>query len=431
MQSMSDGQRYHLLKHHAQPSESYKFPTQCLGGANQSFKLWWIEEYGWWLVYSFKLYGALCICSALLPKERKNMGAMLNAPFWKWCHKFEITTAHVSKPWHVAAFQAAEDLIHSIDNPEAIISALVDRRKAENVAENSLVLKCVAEAILYFTRQCIALRGGHEKLVSLGYPRNFYSLKKMIATHNGKLKQHLDMPKLKNATHLSPETQNEIIDVIGKRMIQSKIVQEVKYTNLHNHGQWINLWQYWIDASLHSIYSQSSDYQGRVARCSSKRITRLHVANKIKHVLGQLDLNISDCRGQGYDGASSMSSDQVGSQALIRQECTQYNIPTACGTCLSLVVEKSCSLPVVHNTLNKMKAMINYFINNLKRERLLSKVAKKEGHPLGQRNLSVDDGGSSVHVFLWNLGMLQASWYMNHDHGILFNKRDPLSICWL
>ena len=34
IQSMSDGQRYHLLKHHAQLSQSYKFPTQYLGGAN-------------------------------------------------------------------------------------------------------------------------------------------------------------------------------------------------------------------------------------------------------------------------------------------------------------------------------------------------------------------------------------------------------------
>lgn len=30
---MSDGQKYHLLKHHDKPSESYKFPTQYLGGA--------------------------------------------------------------------------------------------------------------------------------------------------------------------------------------------------------------------------------------------------------------------------------------------------------------------------------------------------------------------------------------------------------------
>ena len=105
---------------------------------------------------------------------------------------------------------------------------MVDKRRAQNIAENRRVLKCVAEAVLYCARQCIAFRGDHEKLDSLGNPGNFLSLMNLIATHDAKLKQHLDMPRLKNATYLSSETQNEMIDVIGKRMIQSKIVDEAK-----------------------------------------------------------------------------------------------------------------------------------------------------------------------------------------------------------
>ena len=175
MQSMSDGQRYHLLKHHAQPSESYKFPTQYLGGANRSFKLRWIQECGWWLVYSCKVDGAFCICCALFAKERKNMSSMVNAPFRKWHHKSEVITAHLNKPSHVAAFQASENFIQSIDNPEATITSLVDKRRAENIAENRHILKCVAEAVLYCARQCIALREDHTKLDSLGNPGNFLS----------------------------------------------------------------------------------------------------------------------------------------------------------------------------------------------------------------------------------------------------------------
>ena len=53
---------------------------------------------------------------------------------------------------------------------------------------------------------------------------------------------------------------------------------------------------------------------------SLPRFTGLHIANKFKPVLSQLGLNISDCRGQGYDGASNMRSDRVGVQALIRKD---------------------------------------------------------------------------------------------------------------
>ena len=130
---MSDGQRYHLLKHHAQPSESYKFPTQYLGGANRSFKLQWIQECGWWLVYSCKVDGAFCICFALFAKERKNMASMVNAPFRKCHHKSEVITAHLNKP-----SQAAENFIQSIDNPEATITAMVDKTRVENIAETGM-----------------------------------------------------------------------------------------------------------------------------------------------------------------------------------------------------------------------------------------------------------------------------------------------------
>ena len=79
VRTMSDSQKYHLLKHHDRPSEKYLFPKQYLGGADRSFKLRWIEECGWWLVYSSKLDGAFCICCALFAKERKNLGTMVNA----------------------------------------------------------------------------------------------------------------------------------------------------------------------------------------------------------------------------------------------------------------------------------------------------------------------------------------------------------------
>ena len=77
------------------------------------------------------------------------MASMVNAPFRKWHHKSEVITAHVNKPSHVASFRATEDFIHSIDNPEATISAMANKRRAENIAENRHVLKCVAEAMLY------------------------------------------------------------------------------------------------------------------------------------------------------------------------------------------------------------------------------------------------------------------------------------------
>ena len=79
-------------------------------------------------MYSCKVDGAFCICCALFAKERKTFASMVNAPFRKWHHKSEVITAHANKSSHIAAFRAAEDFINSIENPEATISAMVDKR---------------------------------------------------------------------------------------------------------------------------------------------------------------------------------------------------------------------------------------------------------------------------------------------------------------
>ena len=54
------------------------------------------------------------------------------------------------------------------------------------------------------------------------------------------------------------------------------------------------------------------------------------------------------------------------------------------------MIPDSCSLSVVRNTLDKMKATVNLFINSPKRKSLLVEVAKKEGHPFKQRKVPID-----------------------------------------
>ena len=120
---------------------------------------------------------------------------------------------------------------------------------------------------------------------------------RLIATHDAKLKQHLDMPKLKNATYLSPETQNEMIDVIGNRMIQSKIVQEVKDARIYtimvdevtSHNTEL------MPVCIRFVDKDWTIREELLEVVSLKRITGLHIANKIKDMLGRLSLSIN-CR---------------------------------------------------------------------------------------------------------------------------------------
>ena len=62
-------------------------------------------------------------------------------------------------------------------------------------------------------------------------PGNFIAHLKVMANHDALLKVHLERPRFHNATYVSPRIQNEIIDVIGKSIIQKSLLNEVKEAN--------------------------------------------------------------------------------------------------------------------------------------------------------------------------------------------------------
>jgi hypothetical protein len=215
---------------------------------------------------------------------------------------------------------------------------------------------------------------------------------KLLANHDEKLKQHLERPKLRNATYLSPHTQNEMVDVIGKQIIQARIVEEIKDAHIYtvmvdevtsHNVELMPMCIRFLDRG-HNIREELLEV------CSLPRITGNHIASTIKDVLSRLGINISDCRGQGYDGASNMSSENVGVQALIRRDAPKAVYTHCSGHCLNLVIAHSCALPVVRNTLDKMKSTVLFFTKSPKRECLLVEVATKGAHPMGLRKPLID-----------------------------------------
>ena len=105
-----------------------------------------------------------------------------------------------------------------------------------DIEENREIFKCCAETILYCGRQCIALRGHVENIESSYNPGNFIAMLRLLANHNPVLKSHLDKPRLRNATYISPDIQNQIADVIGKLIIKNDIVEEIVHAKYYNNG---------------------------------------------------------------------------------------------------------------------------------------------------------------------------------------------------
>ena len=181
------------------------------------------------------------------------------------------------------------------------------------------------------------------------------------------------------ATYLSPDIQNELINIIGKEIIQSEIVEEIK------------------DAKFFSIMADEAathnkeqcafcvrfvDKEGNIREeflefIPPIRTTGEHIAGAILKAIEKLGLDISNVRGQGYDGCSAMASDAVCVQAIIERNSAKALLVHCSGHCLNLVIVHSCKLTAIRNMLDKLTETCLFFRDNPRRTSLLEELVSK------------------------------------------------------
>ena len=98
------------------------------------------------------------------------------------------------------------------------------------------IVEALACVIHLLGKQGLALRDHREgpKAAAGKNQGNFLALVREIAHYYPLLKKHLEDPLLKDVIYLSPKSQNELIDIIGIRIIQKKLVDEITEAGIHS-----------------------------------------------------------------------------------------------------------------------------------------------------------------------------------------------------
>lgn len=167
-----------------------------------------------------------------------------------------------------------------------------------------------------------------------------------------------------------------MISVIGTH-IQKKIIKEVKeakfFTILADEVvDCANIEQVSIVLRFVDACKQiREEFLGFIA---VERITGEALSTALLSWLEENDVDIRFCRGQGYDGASSMSSSIVGVQARIRQVCPLALYTHCQSHQLNLCIVKACSLPLIRNTNGIISEIANFFNYSQKRQRYFEHV---------------------------------------------------------
>ena len=244
----------------------------------------------------------------------------------------------------------------------------------KTMESNRICFIKVIESLQYLARQGMAMQGDTDD------ESNFIQLLKLRGKDLPLLLKWLERKENRYTSH---DIQNEIIAIMANHVTRD-LVSEIssgffsiicdKYTDISNKEQ-LTICIRWVDKE----FEAHEDFLGFY---NIPDIGAETIVTAIKDVLLKLQLSLTNCRGQCYDGASNMMGHKTGVAKRI-QDLQPKAYPTHChGHSLSLSVNdttKNCKL--LSDTMDTAKEIISLIKFSPKRENLLGEIKENlEGH---------------------------------------------------
>lgn len=375
LNGLSNAKKYALMFRHVSPPLT--LPRTFSHGCYRKFSTSWLEKYPW-LRYSPVCDGVFCgACAIFLSRDkRRDKGLLVNKPFSNWVKISDTLRTHSKYSYHLDALQSADTVKMTIENPASRLDILASSTLRARITENKHILRQIVRAILFLAKQGMAFRGDVEDVSSNKNPGNFLALLAMLAENDSILHGHLHEPRARNVTYLSPRSQNEIINVIGYDLIRAKIISEVKearfYSVLADEVSSHNVEH--LPLCLRFVDSNSDIREEFVAFLRLERVRAVDIVDAIVGCLEGLGLSLNELRGQGYDGASTMSGEKSGVQKRIREIQPKALYTHCAGHSLNLAIVSSCSIMSIRNAIDHIKSLTLWIKASAKREGLLKMI---------------------------------------------------------
>lgn len=373
--------KYSLLINHFRPNSNYKFPSRFLGGCNRACQHRYLVDNPWF-VYSKVEDGIFCLPCVLFATI-EDLGQFVCEKFNNWVKKSEKFASHNTKHYHQLALTRVDALKSTMAETGRSIGSCLRQISSENIVRNRFVVKSIADTILVCGQQCIALRGhrddGSESADTLSNRGNFRAILNYgVRSGNKVLGDHLKTAP-KNAVYTSKTIQNDLIDCIGG-YIRDKIIHAVK------EAKWYSILcdevvdvagKQQVSIVLRFVDDKDIIREELVDFFNVDRITGEVLASKIRETLVKYNLNLSDCRGQGYDGATNMSG-ASGVQGRLKADNPKAIYVHCNSHVLNLCIVQACSLPSIRNMNLAVTETHYFFDNSFKRQIFFEKIIDKE-----------------------------------------------------
>ena len=232
---LSRDNQYHVLTTEPSPYSSFYPRTHpCESSAYRQFQPVWLKLHPW-LHYSKHMDGAFCRACVFFAPERVGgqiPGNFVTKPFKSWIKMSEKANVHAALDYHLTSMAKMCEFLARYEDPSQSVNTIIESEVQKTMKKNQEVFESLLRIIILCGKQGFALRGHRDDHVDweseegkCSNQGNFIELVRFRAETDKILSEHLaNSPR--NARYTSKTIQNELVEVIGKK-IRNDILDEV------------------------------------------------------------------------------------------------------------------------------------------------------------------------------------------------------------
>ena len=203
----------------------------------------------------------------------------------------------------------AYGIIEKFENPANTIKTITNENLKQRYQVYPKVVETLARVVHLLREQGLALHGHRESSEDASNNQgNFLTFVHEIAHYYPLLKNRLDDSLRKDVKYLGPKSQNELIDIIGKKLIQRKIIDEIIEAGVHSiSADDVTICNdEMLSICLRYVNNENEICEVFLEFVELVRITGEAIGNAILKFYNDIVFEITECRGQCYYGAANM-----------------------------------------------------------------------------------------------------------------------------
>lgn len=299
-------------------------------------------------------------------------GVLVSYALSDFKHAIENLKKHEQKDYHKEAVVKMESYVKVMSGQQDSISVQINNAAKELIATNRMKLQSIMETIILCGRQNIPLRGHRDAGTDLeraceGHGNFWALLQFRISSGDTLLREHPTTAP-RNATYISPDIQNQVIQVLGDHILH-KILTNVKEEKFFS-----VIADEVTDSSNKEQLGVVLRYVNPTDNCKILYLFwNVVVAFRDRPLLldffTQHGLDPTSLRGQAYDGADSMAGRVKGTAACIRSSFPLALYVHCASHCLNLAVVSSFEEVAVSNMIGIVNRVSTFFFAHPKRQR--------------------------------------------------------------